>query len=83
MQQKIFRQLTDVDMKFGNITNEEGQEIELTHSSFGQLLFCSDREVRKTAFHQYYAEFSAHANSLSASLNGSIQKDVYYAKVRN
>ena len=34
------------------------------------------------AFHQYYAQFKRHENSLAAALLGSVQNDVYYAKAR-
>lgn len=79
---KIFRQLHDSDLKFGNVTNEKGETIELTPSSFSQFLISPDREVRKTAFHQFYEQFTAHENSLAATLSGSIQKDIYYARAR-
>ena len=39
--------------------------------------------VRKKAFHKYYAQFDAHKNTIAATLNGSVQRDVYYAKARN
>jgi oligoendopeptidase F len=39
--------------------------------------------VRKTAFHQYYATYTGHANTLAASYAGAVQRDVYYAKARN
>jgi oligoendopeptidase F len=39
--------------------------------------------VRKEAFHQFYEEYSAHENTLAATLAGSIHRDVYYAKARN
>ncbi len=79
---KIFRQLHDADLKFGFIENEQGDKIELTPSTFSQLLISPEREVRKNAFHQFYEQFTAHENSLSAILCGSIQKDVYYARAR-
>lgn len=77
-----FRKLNDADLKFGFVTNAEGEEIELSHSTFSQLLESPDRDVRKNAFLKYYEQFSAHENTLAATLEGSIQKDVYYAKVR-
>jgi len=40
------------------------------------------RSVRKTAFHQYYEQFTGHENTLAATLSGSMQKDVYYARAR-
>ncbi len=42
-----------------------------------------DREIRKTAFHQYYAEYAAHEKYISSHVGGSIQRDIYYAKARN
>ena len=79
---KIFRQLHDSDLKFGNITNDKGETEELTSSSFSQFLISPNREVRKTAFHQFYEQFAAHENTLAATLSGSIQKDIYYARAR-
>ena len=79
---KIFRQLHDADLKFGSVKNEEGVEVELSPSTLSQFLISPDRNVRKTAFHQFYEQFTAHENTFAAILNGSIQKDVYYARAR-
>ncbi len=80
---RVFRQLTDADLKFGMCHNEKGESIELSHSSFSSFLRSPDRSVRRKAFHQYYAQFQAHENSLAAAYSSSVQKDVYYAKARN
>jgi oligoendopeptidase F len=80
---QIFRQLTDADLRFGTIKDAEGQDAELTQSSFSVFLHSPKRPVRKAAFHQFYEQFAGHENSLAAALKGSIQKDVYYAKARN
>ena len=69
-------------MKFGTIENERGEQIELGHATFSQLLICPDRSVRAKAFSQYYEEMEAHENTLAATLKGSIDKDVYYARAR-
>lgn len=79
---QIFRQLNNADLKFGLIEIEQGKSIELSHASFSTCLYSPDREVRQKAFHQYYDQFVAHENTLAATLNGSIQCDVYYAKAR-
>ena len=79
---RIFRQLNDADLKFGTLEDEDGQEVELSNSTFSQFLISPNRDVRKKAFHQYYEQFAAHENSLAAMLQGSIQKDCYYAKAR-
>lgn len=80
---KAFGQLNDADMQFGELKNEKGETIELGHSSFSAFLNSPKRSVRKQAFHQFYQEFADHENTLAATLSGSIQRDVYYAKARN
>ena len=79
---RIFDQLHDADMKFGTVVNEDGDEVELGNSTFSQFLISPDREVRKKAFHQYYDQYAAHENCLAAMIQGSIQKDCYYARAR-
>ena len=79
---QIFRQLNDADLKWGNIANEKGERVELGHSSFSAFLHSPKRAVRKAAFHQYYAQFDAHKNTIAAALNGSVQRDVFNAKAR-
>jgi oligoendopeptidase F len=79
---RAFRQLLDADMKFGLVKNEKGEQVELSNATYSKLLVSPKREVRKTAFHQYYEQFAGHENTLTATLAGSIHKDVYYARVR-
>ncbi len=80
---QAFHQLNDADLRFGAVRNEDGQWVELSHATFSTLLHCPKRSVRRTAFHQYYGQFTAHENTLAAMLAGSIQRDIYYARARN
>ena len=80
---RVFRQLTDADFKFGMCKNEQGESVELSHSSFSSFLRSSSRSVRKKAFHQYYEVYRGHENALAAAYSSSVQKDVYYGKARN
>lgn len=80
---QIFRQLQNADLKFGTIKDEKGRSVELTNSTFATLLHSPRREVRKNAFHQHYAQYAAHKHTLAATLAGSIQRDVFYARARN
>ena len=78
-----FSQLTDVDMKFGVITDETGREKPLTQSSYSSFLVKRDRELRKRAFHQFYAEFQDHQYTLATSLAYSAKADVFRAHARH
>jgi oligoendopeptidase F len=56
--------------------------VELSNATYTTLLHDSSRDVRRTAFHQFYAQYEAHANTLAATLSGSVERDVYAARVR-
>jgi oligoendopeptidase F len=79
---KVFRQLTDADLKFGAVTTHAGERIELSNATFTTLLHDPAPEVRKTVFHQFYAQYEGHSNTLAATLSGSNERDVYAARVR-
>src|SRR2546423_7363426 len=75
-----FCQLPDVDMKFGVLIDETGRETALSQSSFSSFLVKRDPELRKRAFHQFYAEFRDHEYTLAASLAYSVKADVFRAR---
>jgi oligoendopeptidase F len=78
-----FSQLTNVDMKFGMLVDEKGEERPLTQSSYSSFLVKRDHALRKRAFHQFYAEFQDHQFTLAASLSYSVKADVFRARARN
>jgi oligoendopeptidase F len=78
-----FSQLTDVDMKFGVLTDEKGEEKPLTQSSYSSFLVKRDHALRKRAFHQFYQEFQDHQFTLASSLAYSVKSDVFRARARN
>jgi len=78
-----FSQLTDVDMKFGALMDDTGREKPLTQSSFSSFLVKRDPELRRRAFHQFYAEFEDHQYTLAASLAYSVKVDVFRARARH
>jgi oligoendopeptidase F len=78
-----FSQLTDVDMKFGVLTDETGGEKPLTQSSFSSFLVKRDPELRKRTFHQFYTEFRDHKYTLASSLAYSVKADVFHARARH
>jgi len=80
---ETFSQLTNVDMLFGTLKDGEGNDRELTQSSFSSFLQQRDPAVRQAAFHQFYKEFSEHRFTLASSLANSVRADVFYARARN
>ncbi|MBX7157584.1 MAG: oligoendopeptidase F [Verrucomicrobiae bacterium] len=80
---EAFSQLTNVDMRFGIVEDEQKRKRELSQSSFSSFLVSRDRDVRKQAFHQFYQEFSEHQFALASLLASSVKTDVFYARSRN
>jgi len=78
-----FSQLTNVDMKFGVLVDDKGEERPLTQSSFSSFLIKREHDLRKRAFHQFYAEFQDHQFTLAAALSYSVKADVFRARARN
>jgi oligoendopeptidase F len=80
---EAFGQLTNVDMRFGTMTDEKGQEVELSHGAYSSFLVKRKPELRKKAFEQYYQEFDDHKYTMAATLAHSVKVDVFSAKARN
>jgi len=78
-----FSQLTDVDMKFGVLIDDKGRERALTQSSFSSFLVRPEPELRKRAFHQFYAEFEDHRYTLATALAYSVKSDIFRARARH
>ena len=80
---QVFSQLDNVDLKFGTITDESGDQIELSHGNFMTFLINPDHDVRKKVFFQYYQAYRDHQHTLAAALSHSIKKDLFYSRARH
>jgi oligoendopeptidase F len=80
---QVFGQLDNVDLKFGTITDESGNEIELSHGNFTTFLIDPRPEIRRKVFFQYYQVYQDHKHTLAATLAHSVKKDLFYSRARN
>ncbi len=80
---QIFSQLDNADLTFGEIQDETGGRVELSHGNFITFLMKPQRDLRQRAFAQYYRTYEAHKHTVAAALAHSVKKDVFYARVRN
>ncbi len=80
---QIFSMLSDADMKFPVIKNEEGKDVEITHGNFIPLMESKDRNVRKTAFEELYNTYYSFKNTFASSLSGDLKKNIFMSKIRN
>ena len=76
----IFSMLSDADMKFPQVPGEDGQMVELTHSSYIPLMMSRNREVRRAAFKGMYETHKAYSATIPAIYGASVKADVFYAR---
>ena len=78
----IFTMLNNADIKFGKITDEDGDEVELTHGNYITFMESHSRQVRKDAYEQMYAPFKSMINTIGATYNYNTKTDVISARIR-
>lgn len=79
---KVFNLLQNADMQFAPAVDSSGVSHPVSHASFMRLLESSDRTLRKSAFQSYGSQFSQYRNTLGATLETHVKKQVAIAKVR-
>lgn len=81
--QAIFSMLNNADIKFPTITDEEGNEVEMSHGRYIQFLTSNDRRVRKEAYEAMYNTFGQYKNTLATTFSHRIKGNIFYSKARN
>ncbi|TRM11929.1 oligoendopeptidase F [Lentibacillus cibarius] len=78
-----FSMLNNADLTFPSITNEDGEEVDLTHGRYIGFLESKDRNVRKAAFQAMYNTYGKFINTFASTLSGTVKANNFNAKVRN
>ena len=79
----VFTMLNNADIRFGSITDDDGDTVELTQGNYRSFLESKNRDVRKNAYKALYASYLNLKNTLAASYAASVKTDVFFAKARN
>jgi oligoendopeptidase F len=74
--------LTNADMTFGKIKDEEGKEVELTEGNYSSFIKSKNKVVRKDAFLKLFGEYDKLKNTLATSLTASIKTYNFSSRVR-
>ena len=79
---EVFSMLNDADLRFGEIEDEDGDMVALTHGRYIHFLESTDRRVRKDAFETLYRVYGQHSNTLASLLNANERKNKFYKQAR-
>lgn len=80
---QVFGLLTNADMTFPTIKNEEGNRVELVESEYLNYITSKNREVRKDAFRALFQTYGKYRNTLATLLTSSVKNYVFESKIRN
>lgn len=80
---QIFTMLNDADLKFGTITDENGEETELTHGNYIKFMRSKKPEVREAAYNHCYDTYRSMINTIAANYTASVKTDVITARMRH
>ncbi|MCI6809213.1 MAG: oligoendopeptidase F [Treponema sp.] len=78
-----FKVLTNVDMNktFGTVM-VDGEERQLTETTFGVFMHNQDRKVREEAYKKFYAKYEEHQNTIAALYAGNVNQDIFSMRAR-
>lgn len=78
-----FKFLTNVDMNktFGTVM-VDGEERQLTETTYGVFMHNQDRKVREEAYKKFYAKYEEHQNTIAALYAGNVNQDIFSMRAR-
>jgi oligoendopeptidase F len=79
---EIFSMINNADIKFGEVKDEKGRAVELTHGNYINLLESKERKARKAAYEAMYAAYGKQRNTLAATYGYNTKTDVVTARIR-
>lgn len=78
----IFTMFNNADIRFPFISDEDGEQVEVTKGRYIKFLESGDRRVRSDAFNALYSSYKKNRNTLASMLLSNVKKNKFYASVR-
>lgn len=80
--QQIYGYLTNADLTFESITDENGELVEMSDGRYSRFLRSVHRDVRSAAFSSMYKSYIGMKNTLAATLSTTVKKHNFSADIR-
>jgi oligoendopeptidase F len=77
-----FGMINNADIKFGDVTNKDGEKVQLTRGMYSKLIEDEDRDKRREAYKAYYKPYVELKNSIASTLSSAIKNNVTMARIR-
>lgn len=80
--ENIYSILTNADISFGNIKDDEGNLVELSEGNYSNFIKSKNKDVRKDAFELLFDTYKKYENTIAKTLTSSIRNAIFVAKTR-
>ena len=79
----IFGILSDADFPYPSLTLSDGKTVKLDSAGFNLYRAVPNRADREKVMSSFFGALGGFRGTFGATLNGQVQRDVFYAKTRN
>jgi oligoendopeptidase F len=79
----IYSMFNNADIRFADITNEEGEQVPLTQGRFISYMESRERRVRQETFASLYATYRRNINTIAAMYDANARASAFFAKERH
>ena len=81
--EEAFSMFDNADIKFDNVTLDNGEEVELSHGLYSYYLQTGSREERRKVFESMFNAYKRNINVITTLYKGNLETDWFYAQARN
>ena len=78
----IFTMLNNADIKFAEITDEDGDKVRVTHGNYIRFMESHNRQVREDAYNAMYDSYKGLINTIASAYNYNTKNDVISSRIR-
>ena len=80
--ENIFNMLAHADLRFPDVTDGNGNKVQLSEGRYRTYIMSPVRSVREESFKTLFGTYNQFRNTFAATLNGNVKKNIFYAKTR-
>ena len=78
----IYTMLCDVNFKFGDIKDINGETLKVTHATYSKFLQSENEELRKKAFESMYNKYKEYIETITENYLSNVKKSVILADLK-
>jgi oligoendopeptidase F len=79
---QVFNAFDNADLQFGDLTDENGNQVTLTKARYYKFIKSQHRSVRQEAFSKFLDAYGGLKNTLAANMDANVKNHVFFSGAR-